>query len=88
MYHFQTAYISHTPNRYPDFQQQIQLDEIPQCVSNDPVQKELYQEALRRGVVIFLPSIESGGKPVQRTDQHGNITCLDPLKSHRYKAIT
>lgn len=76
------------PNRYPDFQQQIQLDEIPQCESLDQSQNELFQEAMRRGVVTFLPSIESGGKPVQKTDKNGDITCRDPIKSHRYNAIT
>ena len=29
----QNAYISHCPSKYPDFQQQVQLDCIPRCES-------------------------------------------------------
>ena len=74
--------MSHIPSRYPDFQQQIQLDYIPQC--EDEKLKELYMESLKRGVVIYLPSVESGGKPV--TSRHRTV-CKDPLKSHYYNAI-
>merc|ERR1712025_336645 len=51
------AYLSHCPNRYPDFQQLIHLDQIPAPRQLDSQSSEkdeksiLYQEALERGVV-------------------------------------
>lgn len=85
----QHAYISHCPNKFPDFQQQIQLDKIPECESGSAEDKELYREALRRGVVIYLPSIKTGGKPVLSAKiSPGGPVCRDPLTGHRYNAIT
>ena len=49
--------------------------------------KELYQEALRRGVIIYLPSIKTGGRPLVTT-RPGGAVCRDPLTGHRYNAIT
>ena len=51
---------------------------------------ELYGEALRRGVIVYLPSIPTGGRPVPSTKAGpgGEQTCRDPLKVHRYNAIT
>merc|ERR1719438_158357 len=73
-----TAYLSHCPNRHPDFQQIIQLDSIPVPHENGNERPKdiLYkvksnnkdhsyfkcsQEAVERGVVIYLPEIHTGG---------------------------
>ena len=74
--------MSHIPNRHPDFQQQFHLDHIPEC--EDAEWKDLYMESLRRGIVIYLPSVETGGKPI--TSKSRSV-CKDPLKSHFYNAI-
>jgi len=45
----------------------------------------LYQEALKRGVVIYLPEISSGGRPELK---RGTTTCRDPIKRSQYSAIS
>ncbi|XP_023326537.1 uncharacterized protein LOC111699967 [Eurytemora carolleeae] len=87
---FGFTYKTHCPNRWPDFQQQIQLDDIPR-LAGDPEQQLtesdcLYQEALRRGVVVYLPQIENGGRPLL-SNKSAN-TCRDPLKQHLYNAVS
>ena len=77
--------MSHIPNRFPDFQQQIQLDYIP-GEDEDKTKEDLYMESLRRGIVIYLPSVETGGKPIMSKNASKNV-CKDPLKSHFYNAI-
>ena len=76
--------MSHIPNRFPDFQQQIHLDHVPPCEDDD--WKDLYMESLRRGIVIYLPSVETGGKPIT-SKKVDRTVCKDPLKSHFYNAI-
>ena len=76
--------MSHIPKRFPDFQQQIYLDYIP---GEDENIEELYMESLRRGIVIYLPSVETGGKPIMSKDASKTNVCKDPLKSHFYNAI-
>jgi len=93
---FEKAYLSHCPNRWPDFQQLIVLDEIPKPYGDqqkpDEVEKPnrekslLYQEALERGVVVHLPQVLSGGRPVMSRKKPG--VCKDPLKDHAYDAIS
>jgi len=88
------AYLSHCPNRYPDFQQLIHLDEIPTPYNNgtsgdDEKKNCLYQEALERGVVVYLPEISSGGKPtLKKTTSPHSLVCKDPIKRHGYNAIS
>jgi len=90
------AYLSHCPNRYPDFQQLIYLDEIPtpftngnQTSSESDKKVVLYQEALERGVVVYLPEISSGGKPtLKKSSSEGSKICKDPIKRHAYNAIS
>eukprot|EP00091_Calanus_sinicus_P011982 TRINITY_DN2700_c0_g2_i2.p1 TRINITY_DN2700_c0_g2~~TRINITY_DN2700_c0_g2_i2.p1 ORF type:complete len:229 (+),score=58.37 TRINITY_DN2700_c0_g2_i2:960-1646(+) len=92
----QNAYLSHCPNRYPDFQQLIHLDEIPKPVQFNSTSSEtdeksvLYQEALERGVVVYLPEISSGGKPTlqKKSAPNGDPLCRDPIKRHTYNAIS
>merc|ERR1712106_279888 len=92
----QNAYLSHCPNRFPDFQQLIHLDEIPtplqfNSTSSDKDEKSvLYQEALERGVVVYLPEISSGGKPTlqKRSAPNGDPICRDPIKRRTYNAIS
>ena len=51
----------------------------------DPI--SLYpQEALQRGVVVYLPEISCGGKPV--TSKSNKNVCKDPVKLHSYNAIS
>ena len=76
--------MSHIPKRFPDFQQQIYLDYIP---GEDENIEDLYMESLRRGIVIYLPSVETGGKPIMSKDASKINVCKDPLKSHFYNAI-
>ena len=79
----QHAYLSHCPNRFPDFQQLVELDEVPVPVQEK--NQDLYQEALSRGVIIYLPQIECGGKPLMKAgclDQ-----CRDPLDHHLYNGV-
>eukprot|EP00092_Neocalanus_flemingeri_P013687 GFUD01014760.1.p1 GENE.GFUD01014760.1~~GFUD01014760.1.p1 ORF type:complete len:1163 (-),score=280.67 GFUD01014760.1:114-3602(-) len=80
------AYISHCPNRWPDFQQQIQLDEMPRHNSMEKDASELYQEALQRGVIVYLPQVESGGRPL-KSRRDGRV-CKDPLTGHLYNALS
>jgi len=90
------AYLSHCPNRYPDFQQLIYLDEIPtpftngnQTSTESDKKVVLYQEALERGVVVYLPEISSGGKPtLKKSSSEGSKICKDPIKRHAYNAIS
>jgi len=90
------AYLSHCPNRFPDFQQLIHLDEIPsprQLNSSSSEKDEksvLYQEALERGVVVYLPEISSGGRPTLQKKEapNGDPICRDPIKRHTYNAIS
>jgi len=93
----QNAYLSHCPNRYPDFQQLIHLDEIPRpfdksnhATSDKDEKAVLYQEALERGVVVYLPEISSGGKPnlKKKSDAQGDPECRDPIKRRTYNAIS
>jgi len=87
----QTAYLSHCPNRWPDFQQQIQLDQIPvpqlmaSKQSENKESSELFQEAMKRGVVVYLPQCETGGRPLLSRSK--KIVCRDPLQSHFYNAL-
>jgi len=86
-----TAYLSHCPNRWPDFQQQIKLTEIPapEAVQSSQEEKKhckvYFQEAMRRGVIVYLPQCESGGRPV--LSRSNPVVCRDPLKSHNYNAL-
>jgi len=80
----QHAYISHCPNRFPDFQQLVELDEVP--VPAQEKSQELYQEALSRGVIVYLPQIECGGKPLMKTGFTDR--CRDPLDLHLYNAVS
>jgi len=84
------AYISHCPNRYPDFQQQILLDNIPQLKKEaEEDQRDLYNEALRRGVIVYLPSIQRGGRPeVHVCGSSQSVVCRDPIRGRRFDAIT
>jgi len=92
------AYLSHCPNRYPDFQQLIHLDEIPTPFNkgnkDEKDEKDekavLYQEALERGVVVYLPEISTGGKPPEkkRSGQYDDRVCRDPIKRRTYNAIS
>ena len=43
IFHIQKAYLSHCPNRWPDFQQQIQLDQIPESTAGGKTEKEVQQ---------------------------------------------
>ena len=79
--------MSHIPNRFPDFQQQIHLDYIPVEDEDMKSSGDLYMESLRRGIVIYLPSVETGGKPIISKDTTKKAVCKDPLKSHFYNAI-
>ena len=100
--------MSHCPNRFPDFQQLIQLDSIPvphengsetetskDVVlykvrgSNDdffPLKIAYFKEAVERGVVVYLPEIHTGGRPV--TKKKNPSVCKDPIKSKHYNAIS
>ena len=78
--------MSHIPNRFPDFQQQVHLDYIP-GEDEDMKTSDLYMESLRRGIVIYLPSVETGGKPITSKNTTKKAVCKDPLKSHFYNAI-
>ena len=78
--------MSHIPKRFPDFQQQIHLDSIP-VEDEDLKSSDLYMESLRRGIVIYLPSVETGGKPIISKNATKKTVCKDPLKSHFYNAI-
>ena len=78
--------MSHIPNRCPDFQQQIHLDYIP-GEDEDKTCEDLYMESLRRGIVIYLPSVETGGKPIVSKNVSRRTVCKDPLKSHFNNAI-
>ena len=99
--------MSHCPNRFPDFQQLIQLDSIPVphengcetskdvvlykvTKSNDDIfhnsQINTFQEAVERGVVVYLPEIHTGGRPV--TKKKNPSVCKDPIKSKHYNAIS
>jgi len=86
------AYISHCPNRFPDFQQLIELDEVPVPVrfQGDSQQEEeeivLYKEAVSRGVIIYLPQIQTGGRPILK--RGNDDQCLDPLTLHEYNAVS
>lgn len=84
------AYLSHCPNRYPDFQQLIHLDDIPSPSQlGGQVRDEksiLYQEALERGVVVYLPEISGGGRPEVKKGTED--VCKDPIKRHGYNAIS
>ena len=44
------------------------------------------QEALERGVVVYLPEISSGGRPVAKRSSRN--VCKDPIKLHSYNAIS
>ena len=49
------------------------------------------QEALERGVVVYLPEISSGGKPVMKKNRKSDgkdRICKDPIKLHSYNAIS
>jgi len=84
----QTAYLSHCPNRWPDFQQQIQLNQIPEpeAGNNQTDQCPAYfQEAMKRGVIVYLPQCETGGRPLMSRSKP--TVCRDPLKSHFYNAL-
>ena len=46
----------------------------------------MQQEALQRGVIVYLPQVESGGRPLKsRTDES---VCKDPLTGHLYNALS
>ena len=79
--------MSHIPNRFPDFQHQIHLDYIPAENEDMKSSGDLYMESLRRGIVIYLPSVETGGKPIISKNATKKTVCKDPLKSHFYNAI-
>ena len=98
--------MSHCPNRFPDFQQLIQLDSIPVPHENGSETKDvvlykvkdsnddirhfsqfiIFQEAVERGVVVYLPEIHTGGRPV--TKKKSPSVCKDPIKSKHYNAIS
>ena len=46
----------------------------------------MLQEALERGVVVYLPEIHTGGKPV--TKKKDPSVCKDPIKCSHYNAIS
>jgi len=86
------AYISHCPNRFPDFQQLVELDEVPVPVhfnqesQQDDEETVLYKEAVSRGVVLYLPQIQTGGRPILKKGTDNQ--CLDPLTLHEYNAVS
>eukprot|EP00092_Neocalanus_flemingeri_P000078 GFUD01000080.1.p1 GENE.GFUD01000080.1~~GFUD01000080.1.p1 ORF type:complete len:1171 (-),score=266.56 GFUD01000080.1:163-3675(-) len=84
-----TAYLSHCPNRWPDFQQQIQLDQIPVPQAKAELKNcpELFEEAMKRGVVVYLPQCETGGRPVLSRSKTKTTVCRDPLECHFYNAL-
>ena len=45
-----------------------------------------FQEAVERGVVVYLPEIHTGGRPV--TKKRNLSVCKDPIKSKHYNAIS
>ena len=47
---------------------------------------EIYQEAVERGVVVYLPEVHTGGRPV--TKKKNPSVCKDPIKSKHYNAIS
>merc|ERR550517_945400 len=59
---------------------------MPDEKGNDVKKNDLYQEALERGVVVYLPEISSGGRPP--TKKRDKTVCKDPLKLHCYNAIS
>jgi len=46
----------------------------------------LYQEALERGVIVYLPEISRGGRPELKKGTED--VCKDPIKRHGYNAIS
>lgn len=85
------AYMSHCPNRWPDFQQLIALDQVPKPgpYKGDEDFGALYEEALERGVVVYLPQVVTGGKPVMsKKEGKKEFVCRDPLKDHVYNAVS
>ena len=44
------------------------------------------QEAVERGVVVYLPEVHTGGRPV--TKKKNPSVCKDPIKSKHYNAIS
>ena len=58
--------------------------------SNDDIfhnsQLNTFQEAVERGVVVYLPEIHTGGRPV--TKKKNPSVCKDPIKSKHYNAIS
>lgn len=83
------AYMSHCPNRWPDFQQLIELDSVPvpaNPLDNHEDPDELYKDAVSRGVIVHLPQIEVGGRPLLKRGSQD--VCKDPISLHAYNAVS
>jgi len=90
---YEVAFMSHCPNRHPDFQQLVELDEVPRPLNFKTKQEDseantLYKTALERGVIAYLVQIQTGGRPSLKRDSSDPVVCLDPLSLHEYDAVS
>lgn len=69
----------------------IALDQVPKPAGykEEDDFSALYTEALERGVVVYLPQVVTGGKPVMsKKEGKKEFVCRDPLKEHVYNAVS